>query len=423
MTFFLPIHILPEFEKTTLDYRFKPLCSIQINMFAIIYNNMTQHQVVYNHIHTYNKKKKTTKLINILLLFQIRDLSSQFYLSENDVGKNRAEASCGQLAELNNYVRTTAYTGDLTDDFLKQFRVVVLTNSSAEEQQRIGKFAHDNKIALIIAESRGLFTKVFCDFGEKFTIFDQDGQQPLSTMVAGITKDGQGVVTCLDETRHGLNDGDYVTFSEVQGMTELNGCQPLKINVLGPYTFSIGDTSGYSEYIRGGIVTQVKMPRTIDFKPLAEAEKNPEFLISDFAKFDHPSTLHTAFAALQKFIEETGNCPRPWNNEDAQKFLQLCKSVNPDINEKLVLIFSKTCAGNCCPIDAALGGIVAQEVLKACSGKFTPIFQFLYFDAIECLPDEDPSEADVQPIGSRYDAQIAIFGKSFQDKLGDIKYV
>ncbi|XP_055854028.1 ubiquitin-like modifier-activating enzyme 1 [Episyrphus balteatus] len=352
----------------------------------------------------------------------IRDLSSQFYLSEADVGKNRAEASCGQLAELNNYVRTTAYTGDLTDDFLKQFRVVVLTNSNADEQQRIGKFAHENNIALIIAESRGLFTKIFCDFGENFTIYDQDGQQPLSTMVAGITKDAQGVVTCLDETRHGLNDGDYVTFSEVQGMTELNGCQPLKINVLGPYTFSIGDTSANSEYIRGGIVTQVKMPKTVDFKPLAEAEKEPDFLIADFAKFDHPGTLHTAFAALQKFIEETGNCPRPWNNDDAQKFLQLCKSVNPDINEKLVLTFSKTCAGNCCPIDAALGGIVAQEVLKGCSGKFTPIFQFLYFDAIECLPDEDISEADAQPIGSRYDAQIAIFGKNFQDKLGDIKY-
>lgn len=352
----------------------------------------------------------------------IRDLSSQFYLSEADIGKNRAEASCAQLAELNNYVRTTAYTGDLTDDFLKQFRVVVLTNSNAEEQQRIGKFAHENGIALIIAESRGLFTKVFCDFGENFTIYDQDGQQPLSTMVAGITKDNQGVVTCLDETRHGLNDGDYVTFSEVQGMTELNGCQPLKINVLGPYTFSIGDTSGFSEYIRGGIVTQVKMPKTLDFKPLAEAEKAPEFLIADFAKFDHPGTLHTAFAALQKFIEETGDCPRPWNNDDAQKFLQLCKSVNPDINEKLVLTFSKICAGNCCPIDAALGGIVAQEVLKACSGKFTPIYQFLYFDAIECLPDEELSEVDVQPIGSRYDAQIAIFGKNFQDKLGDIKY-
>lgn len=39
------------------------------------------------------------------------------------------------------------------------------------------------------------------------------------------------VVTCLDESRHGFEDGDYVTFSEVQGMTELNGCKPMKIKV------------------------------------------------------------------------------------------------------------------------------------------------------------------------------------------------
>lgn len=46
-------------------------------------------------------------------------------------------------------------------------------------------------------------------------------------------QDKQGVVTCLDEARHGYEDGDCVTFAEVQGMTELNGCKPIKIKVLG----------------------------------------------------------------------------------------------------------------------------------------------------------------------------------------------
>lgn len=54
-------------------------------------------------------------------------------------------------------------------------------------------------------------------------------------MIASITKDKQGVVTCLDETRHGLEDGDYVTFSEVQGMTEINNSAPREIKV-GLYT-------------------------------------------------------------------------------------------------------------------------------------------------------------------------------------------
>lgn len=40
-------------------------------------------------------------------------------------------------------------------------------------------------------------------------------------------------MTCLEETRHGFEDGDYVTFSEVNGMVELNGCEPRKIQVFG----------------------------------------------------------------------------------------------------------------------------------------------------------------------------------------------
>lgn len=42
-------------------------------------------------------------------------------------------------------------------------------------------------------------------------------------------------MTCLDEARHGFESGDYVTFTEIQGMVELNGCQPVEIKVLGEY--------------------------------------------------------------------------------------------------------------------------------------------------------------------------------------------
>ena len=48
-------------------------------------------------------------------------------------------------------------------------------------------------------------------------------------------------------------------------MTELNGCEPKKVKILGPYTFSIGDTTSYGGYVRGGVVTQVKMPQKVSF--------------------------------------------------------------------------------------------------------------------------------------------------------------
>jgi len=46
-------------------------------------------------------------------------------------------------------------------------------------------------------------------------------------------KEEENTVTCQDESRHGFQDGDYVTFTEVHGMTELNRCEPRQIKVLG----------------------------------------------------------------------------------------------------------------------------------------------------------------------------------------------
>lgn len=43
------------------------------------------------------------------------------------------------------------------------------------------------------------------------------------------------------ERRHGFQDGDWVTFRELQGMTELNGSPPRQIRVTGPYSFNIED--------------------------------------------------------------------------------------------------------------------------------------------------------------------------------------
>lgn len=196
------------------------------------------------------------------------DLSSQFFLQESDIGKNRATVTAPKLGELNTYVPVNESTDPLNEAFIKGFQVVVLTNSNLEEKIRIGEICHKNNIKFISVDSRGLFAELFCDFGDNFVVNDVDGEEPISNMVASITKDKEGVVTCLDEARHGYEDGDHVTFTEIQGMTELNGCKPIKIKVLGPYTFSIGDTSKFSNYERGGVVSQVKTHKTIHFKSI-----------------------------------------------------------------------------------------------------------------------------------------------------------
>ena len=48
-----------------------------------------------------------------------------------------------------------------------------------------------------------------------------------------------------------------------------------------------------------------------------------------------------------------------------------------NIDTKLITTLSYTCRGFLAPLAAAVGGIVAQEVLKALTGKFTPLKQWV----------------------------------------------
>ncbi|RWS31670.1 hypothetical protein B4U80_01161 [Leptotrombidium deliense] len=359
---------------------------------------------------------------------KIEDLSTQFFLTEKDIGRNRAEACVKRLAELNSYVPVKVHAGKLTDDMVNKYKVIVLTESSLEEQLKLSDLTHSLGVALIVASTKGVFGQIFCDFGENFKVLDVTGETPISVMIASITNDNDGVVTCLDETRHGFEDGDYVTFSEIQGMTELNGCEPRKIRVLGPYTFSIGDTSNFEDYVRGGVVTQVKMPKLINFKSMRESIKNPEYLMSDFAKMERPPQLHLAFQTLHEFKNKHSRLPESWDTNDSSLFLQIAEELNKkeqmnlEIDSRLLEQFSFVAKGSLSPMQAVIGGIVAQEVLKACSGKFHPIHQWFYFDATECLPSENVTSEDAKAINSRYDGQIAVFGKTGNDAFLNLKY-
>ncbi|KAJ9613057.1 E1 ubiquitin-activating protein [Cladophialophora chaetospira] len=359
----------------------------------------------------------------------IADLSSQFFLHPEDVGKPRAEVTAPRVAELNSYtpvsvLKAKSLTHDL--DQLKQFQVVVLTTTSLKDQLAVSDYCHQNGIYLVIADTFGLFGYVFTDFGKDFTVGDVTGENPISGIVADI--DETGLVSALEETRHGLEDGDFVEFAEIKGLDGLNGAAPRKITVKGPYSFSIGDVSDLGKYQGGGLWAQVKMPKVLQFQPLSEQIKKPEFLVSDYAKFDRPAQLHAGIQALHQFKETKGSFPRPHNDEDAKEVLELTKKLfkesgeADEINDKLITELSYQAQGDLSPMAAFFGGLTAQEVLKAVSGKFTPIVQWLYYDSLESIPTSvGRNEELCKPTGSRYDGQIAVFGKEYQDKLSNVK--
>nr|XP_056713428.1 ubiquitin-like modifier-activating enzyme 7 [Euleptes europaea] len=364
---------------------------------------------------------------------QWSDLSSQFYLSEKDVGQNRAVVSQRHLAELNSYVPVIPYTEGLSESFLSDFQVVVLTNSPLEEQLRINDFCHANNIRFVLADTKGLAGQLFCDFGENFVFYDASEAEPVSAVIQHITQGNPGVLTVAREDEQGqghqFEDGDWVTFREVEGMTELNDREPHPIRVAGQYSLEIGDTSSFSPYKSGGIITQVEMPQQRSFDSLCISMRSPKIKTPDAGEMSRYHTLHMAFWALHLFQSKMKHLPRLKNQANAEEMVKLAQTLSLDqepLAEDLVRTFAYGCTGDLNPITAFIGAVAAHEVLKATSGKFTPLDQWLYFDAYECLPEEDHgvllTEENCAPLDSRYDGQIAIFGADFQERLGKQKY-
>jgi len=362
------------------------------------------------------------------------DLSGNFYFTEADIGKNRAVACCNKLQELNAAVTVSTLTSEITEEDISSFQVVVFTDITLEKAIQYNDFCRDHKppISFIKADIRGLFGSVFCDFGPEFTVFDVNGEEPHTGIIASISNDNPALVSCVDDERLEFQDGDLVVFSEVHGMTQLNDGKPRKVKNARPYSFLLEeDTSDFGAYEKGGIVTQVKQPKVLNFKSLSEALQNPgEFLLSDFSKFDRPPLLHLAFQALDKFVHEFGRFPLAASEEDASRLIDFTKALNDSlsgdqkldaIDENVLKHFASGSRAVLNPMAAMFGGLVGQEVVKASSGKFHPLFQFFYFDSLESLPLEPLQPEDVAPLNCRYDAQISVFGKKMQKKLEDAK--
>ncbi|GJN08164.1 hypothetical protein PR202_ga26057 [Eleusine coracana subsp. coracana] len=360
------------------------------------------------------------------------DLSANFFLTEDDIGRNRAVACVAKLQELNNSVLVSAVTDELTIEHLSKFQVVVFTDISLDKAIEFDDYCRSHKppISFIKTEVRGLFGSIFCDFGPDFTVIDVDGHPPHTGVIASISNGNPATVTCVDDDRLDFDDGDLVVFSEVQGMTELNDGKPRMIMRARPFSLCIQeDTSNFGIYTKGGIVTQVKQPKIFQFTSLRDSIKEPgDFPLSDCSKFTRPPLLHFAFLALDKFRKEFGRFPGVGCGQDAQRFVEFTASINEvatdykiddELDEKLLRLFASGSRAVLNPMAVMFGGIVGQEVLKACSGKFRPLFQFFYFDSIESLPTYPLDPKELKPLNSRYDAQISVFGSKLQKKLRD----
>lgn len=371
----------------------------------------------------------------------IPDLSSQFYLKSEDVGqRSRAAASLDRLAELNQYVKVNLHEGPLTQDELFQFTVAVFTDQrSFKEVIALNNMCRAASCKFILAEQRGLYGFTFVDCGPEHLVTDTNGEQPTSNLIASIEPGHPTKITVDESSRLDLDETtDFITLTEVAGdgqMSSLNELPPQKIKITGPYTLELPelDTTGFGNHrVGSGYVNQVKPNLKMAFLPLNESLTSPKFMITDFAKMDTVQ-LHLLMQTTYQYAEEhEGRLPVSSEMDD---FVKTANQINQglpekstaqveEINETLIRALARLSTGTLQPLAAAIGGLVSQEVLKACSSKFTPIYQWCYIDVRELLTsgkpgnfEAAPSDLELAPVGDRYDGLRATLGHSFVKKL------
>jgi ubiquitin-activating enzyme E1 len=373
----------------------------------------------------------------------INDLCGNFYLTENDVGKNRRDEGClKKLAELNPYVHVALMEGTDIVAKIKEFNVVVITEiMNLELLFKINEICRENKIGFIYTACFGISGFVFDDFGKEHFIHDKNGEECKTYLARIITNDPKQCCVTIDDTIGGgklsLADGDFVTFKEVKGMTELNDGKPRKIKFLNAMSFAIEeDTSKYGEYQGGGIIEQVKLPEPKKYKSLQElfyvpyTDKVPDPI--DFSKFGRNELLHCAVRALHEYYNTNKSLPELNNKSQCDNVVSLAKNIynsakekkekwienSQEFNENLVYNVARWAKSEISPICAFLGGVVAQEIVKF-TGKYTPFDQWMWFDFFETVANLEEEKTDRTLNGTRYDDQIAIYGNEIQKKIND----
>ena len=360
------------------------------------------------------------------------DLSSNFCISEEDIGKNRATASLSKLRGLISlpFVSIEASTEPLTINFISQFTVVVLIGVDNHIAIDFNEFCREKGIKFIKTDVSGLAGYLFNDFGSNFEINDINGEPDEKEYISSISD--EGIISFDERTKFGqeLN----VKFSQIKGMSELNN-QIRKINRIDPSKYSIeGGVEGYRKYEGFGVVTEVKETKIINFKSLKDRLEEtgilPDF---DFSKFGRGYVLFAAFKALDYFRKKNERFPSPASSEDAEMIIEFTRSLLPDQandllefkdHEDALKIFSHGSSVVFAPIAAQLGAIVAQEIIKAISHSFSPFDQWFFFDSFECISSSDiKGVEEYQQQKGRYDSSIQLFGNSFQEKIGSLKYL
>ena len=337
-------------------------------------------------------------------IVNIEDLATNYYATEEDVGDKVTNVIKDKLSELNPYVNLVT-----NEEYLiENYDTVILVNDNLQNAITINKNCRTNNKKFIWMNYYGLFSNVFCDFGDHFTIYDNDGEQEDTSILQEISNDGTFV--CLENEPHNLQTNDMFILTDVTGIKNINNQKFTVEKVINKNTFIVKETDiDWEDYMNGGRITHIKPHINMEFESLQDQIFNPNITNID----EDGQMLHKLFIKLINYKSQFNELPEPWSKEYNKIF---------DINYKYSDYFHYTARGQFQPICSIIGAYVAQECIKSITSKYTPINQWFYYHCYDILPEKLLLDDTTLVKGDRYDGLRIIFGNDLLKEIRNKSY-
>ncbi|KAF2012772.1 hypothetical protein BU24DRAFT_374542 [Aaosphaeria arxii CBS 175.79] len=274
------------------------------------------------------------------------DLGAQFFVSEADVGKNRAEASAPQIQKLNPRVKVNVITRDIKQEqdvnFYAAFDVIIATDLDFLSLSSLDSGARLAQRPFYAGGAHGFYGFIFADLGQHdFVVEREKSNRPT---VAGPETTTRSVLGSTTKKENGKVI-EMVTKRELYTPLLLANTSPLppdmmksirKLRKVHPLLTCIRTLWDYQRNGHGYLPTHAHSDLQL-FTQLA-TEKHKELLLP-------PETLKAEF--LRSFLQNLGS--------------------------------------EIAPVTAFLGGQLAQDVINVLGKREQPIQNLMLFDGEESV--------------------------------------
>ncbi len=294
----------------------------------------------------------------------LQHLGNQYYA---EVGCSLAESSAKHLSELNPYSKVEVNNIPIQNINCCEYDVVVVNGQSLSRQRLIGDRCHAQGVKFIATNDCGAFASIFADFGEHI-IVDQTGNDCVTTEVLIEYIDCQYICTTSEPCEY--DDGTTVRIGE----------KLFTIDTRGNNKFVLCGVTDGMTFPANARVTEVKIPFGIQHNSFTQEITSPTIVPVDSTDV---YSVHNGLIAMASF-EDT--FAKPVSPDDAHSVVEMAKAYYPDINVSIVEKMAKS-KGSIIGVCNWLGGIGAQQVIIAITGKYMPLTQWLFVDCSQIIPD------------------------------------